>query len=215
MRLRNSFVPSISVMYSNPCSISSVASLMSLAVLHVHSSSFIISRIFKRWTYFCVVFQSLCPISIAVSPTSLYFQYRIVANQCLKSYSLMLSSAGSLVLFASFLRIPLKSFPYFLASLLNTLLLGFRLYFMMCACNDLVRFGGIIRVLPHPCFAVVGLTALCSVSMSLTSRACTSVGRIPVSLLNHSLSESIGPAHAISLFSCSSVGSLGILSSGM
>ena len=39
LRFLNSFVPSISVMYSNPCSIRSVASCMVLAVLHVYSSS--------------------------------------------------------------------------------------------------------------------------------------------------------------------------------
>ena len=38
LRFLNSFVPSISVTYSNPASISAVASLMLLAVLHVHWS---------------------------------------------------------------------------------------------------------------------------------------------------------------------------------
>lgn len=39
LRFRNSFSPSISVMYVNPASISCVASLMLVAVLHVYSSS--------------------------------------------------------------------------------------------------------------------------------------------------------------------------------
>lgn len=38
LRLRNSFVPSISVTYSNPFSIRLVASLTLVAVLHVYSS---------------------------------------------------------------------------------------------------------------------------------------------------------------------------------
>lgn len=40
LRFLNSIVPSFSAMYSNPVSISAVASLTLLAVLHVHSSSF-------------------------------------------------------------------------------------------------------------------------------------------------------------------------------
>jgi hypothetical protein len=39
LRFLNSFVPSISVTYSKPASISDVASLMFVADLHVHSSS--------------------------------------------------------------------------------------------------------------------------------------------------------------------------------
>jgi len=38
LRLRNSFVPSISVTYSNPFSIRLVASLTLVAALHVYSS---------------------------------------------------------------------------------------------------------------------------------------------------------------------------------
>lgn len=80
LRFRYMLVPSMVWTYSNPCSMSWDACSTSLAVLHIHSSSFIISRIFRRCTYFCVVFQSRCPISIVVSPTSLYFQYLMVAN---------------------------------------------------------------------------------------------------------------------------------------
>ena len=41
LRFLNSFVPSISVIYSKPASISAVDSLMLLADLHVHSSSLV------------------------------------------------------------------------------------------------------------------------------------------------------------------------------
>ena len=51
LRFRNSFVPSISVTYWNPFSISCAACLMLSAVLHVHSSS---SR-FNSCTYTNVV----------------------------------------------------------------------------------------------------------------------------------------------------------------
>jgi len=58
LRFRNSFSPSISVMYSNPFSISCVASLTLLAVLHVHSSS---SLKAISWVYRSVCLRSLCP----------------------------------------------------------------------------------------------------------------------------------------------------------
>lgn len=104
--------------------------------------------------------------------------------------------------------------PYLRAVPLNSLSFGLRLVCMMWVCNAFVRFGGIVRVLVHPCFAVLGLIALRSVSMSFTSSACSSVGRMPVSLLSHRLSEGILPEAAISLLSCSSVGSFGIFCSG-
>lgn len=48
LRFLNSFVPSISVMYSKPASMSWAASLRSLAVLHVHSSSWFRKVAFSR-----------------------------------------------------------------------------------------------------------------------------------------------------------------------
>ena len=62
LRFRYILVPSISCMYSNPASRSSVASLMLVAVLTVHSSSLRSSRCM----YFCVVVSFLCPIWVMV-----------------------------------------------------------------------------------------------------------------------------------------------------
>ena len=170
MRFRYSLIPSRSEMYSKPDSISSWSSLMLVAVLHIQPSSFIICRIFSRCTYLRVVFRSRCPMSSAVSIVSLYFQYLMVANQCLKSYSLIVSSVGSLVRLASLFRICRYASPYFLDVPLNSFSFGVSLYFMMCWISDLVRFGGIISVLAHPFLAVFGLIALCSVSKSRTYR---------------------------------------------
>ena len=54
----NSFSPSISVIYSNPFSISWVASFMLVAVLQWYSS---FSRVSSNWVYRNVVLRSLCP----------------------------------------------------------------------------------------------------------------------------------------------------------
>jgi len=45
-------------MYWNPFSISCVASLMLVAVLHVYSSSSVVS---SSWVYLSVCLRSLCP----------------------------------------------------------------------------------------------------------------------------------------------------------
>jgi len=58
LRFRNSIVSSFSVMYSNPFSISSVASLMLVAVLQWYSS---FSRVSISCVYRSVVLRSLCP----------------------------------------------------------------------------------------------------------------------------------------------------------
>ena len=56
------------VTYSNPASISCVASLMLLAVLHVYSSSSVVSN---SWVYRSVVLRSLCPNAVFTSSRSL------------------------------------------------------------------------------------------------------------------------------------------------
>ena len=58
LRFLNSFIPSISVMYSNPFSISCWASAMLVAVLQCHSSS---SLKAISWVYRSVCLRSLCP----------------------------------------------------------------------------------------------------------------------------------------------------------
>jgi len=82
LRFLNSFVPSISVMYSNPFSIRLVASWMVVAVLQWYSS---FSRASRSWVYRSVVLRSLCPNSVFTCSRSLVLWYSIVALKCLKS----------------------------------------------------------------------------------------------------------------------------------
>ena len=77
LRFLKSFIPSISVMYWNPFSMSCVASLMLLAVLHVYSSS---SFKLSSCTYFNVVSIFLCPICCLTYRMSLVFAYSLVAK---------------------------------------------------------------------------------------------------------------------------------------
>jgi len=91
-RFLNSFNPSISVMYSNPFSISCVASLMLLAVLQWYSS---FSRLSSSWVYRSVVLRSLCPSRALMCSRSLVLWYSIVALKCLKSYSRIVRKVGS------------------------------------------------------------------------------------------------------------------------
>jgi len=58
LRFLKSFVPSISVTYWKPASISCMASCLLVAPLHSHS----LSARFSRCMYFCVVSSLLCPI---------------------------------------------------------------------------------------------------------------------------------------------------------
>ncbi len=92
MRFLNSFVPSISVTYSKPFSISCVASCMLLAVLQWYSS---FSRVSSSWVYLSVVLRSLCPSRVLTWSRSLVLWYSIVALKCLKSYSRICRIVGS------------------------------------------------------------------------------------------------------------------------
>ena len=92
LRLRNSFNPSISVMYSNPFSMRLVASLMLDAVLQWYSS---LGKLSKSWVYLSVVLRSLCPRSVLTCSRSLVLWYSIVALKCLKSYSRMVLKVWS------------------------------------------------------------------------------------------------------------------------
>jgi len=58
LRFLNSCIPSIVVMYWNPASMSFVASFAVVAPVHVHSSSFRLSKCM----YLCVVVSFVCPI---------------------------------------------------------------------------------------------------------------------------------------------------------
>ena len=66
----------------NPCSKSSVASLMLVAVLTVYSSS---SKPSKSWVYRSVVLRSLCPNNALTYSRSLVLWYSVDALKCLKS----------------------------------------------------------------------------------------------------------------------------------
>ena len=76
--LRNSFVPSMSVMYWNPCSIRSVASLMLVAVLQVYSSESSGNIAFSRFMYIMVLSIFLCPKTVFTWMMSLVLWYSIV-----------------------------------------------------------------------------------------------------------------------------------------
>ena len=71
----------------NPCSKSSVASLMLVAVLTVYSSS---SKSSNSWVYRSVVLRSLCPSRALTCSRSLVLWYSIVglcfALVCRNSY---------------------------------------------------------------------------------------------------------------------------------
>ena len=71
LRFRYRFVPSLWATYSKPASISCLSSSVLLAVLHIHPFSVISWVILTKCMYLRVVFQSLCPMSSAVNPTSL------------------------------------------------------------------------------------------------------------------------------------------------
>ena len=72
----NSFVPSISVTYSKPFSISCVASFRFVAVLQWYSS---FSRVSSSWVYRSVVLKSLCPSRALTCSKSFVLWYSIVA----------------------------------------------------------------------------------------------------------------------------------------
>jgi len=91
---------------------------------------------------------------------------------------------------------------------LNSLSFSFKLFRTMWFSICLRKFSEIFKVLGFPFFAVVGVTSLCSRSMSLTFRLHTSIGRIPVSLLSFSFVASILPDEAII---CSNFSEVGIL----
>jgi len=61
LRFRNSIVPSFSVMYSNPTSISAFASSVLVAVLHVHSSDVVKKVADSMLMYIIVLSMLLCP----------------------------------------------------------------------------------------------------------------------------------------------------------
>ena len=70
---------------------------------------------------------------------------------------------------------------------------------LMWFCSAMFRFLVIFSVLGAPFFAVVGYMVLWSVSMSLTFRFISSIGRSPVSLLSLSFIDSFVLALAINI----------------
>jgi len=94
LRLRNSFVPSISVMYSKPASMSCVASLMFVAVLHVHWSVCSRNSACSMLMYIIVLLMFLCPKKYLTCMMSLVLWYSIVAFQCRKVWKDIFSILG-------------------------------------------------------------------------------------------------------------------------
>ena len=85
----------------------------------------------------------------------------------------------------------------------------------MCSWIFSVRVCDIGIVLGFPLLAVVGLTVLCSRSMSLTLSLVRSTGRSPVFMLSCSFIERSFPALAMSICSFSLVGSAMFLASSL
>jgi len=88
----------MSVTYWNPFSIRFVASLMLFAVLQWYWS---FGKVSRSCVYLSVVLRSLCPKSFFTCSRSLVLWYSVVANQCRKSYNLIVWIAGSLSFFAN------------------------------------------------------------------------------------------------------------------
>ena len=205
----NSLVPSISVMYSNPFSISCVASLMLLAVLQWYSS---FSRVSSSWVYRNVVLRSLCPSMALTCSRSLVLWYSIVALKCLKSYSRMLLKVGSCS-FSANLFLGLRYCSLILSDLhLNSLSFAFRCFFRMYCFSISKVFGLSFPTLPTVCLAPVMLvTPFCRL-MSETFSHVSSMGRVPKSFDIESINAIRGDAFDISMSIFSSVGIFGSLS---
>jgi len=106
LRFRNSFVPSISVMYSNPASIRSAASLTLVATLHVHSSDWLVKVDCSMLMYVIVDSMLLCPSMVFTWIMSLVLWYSVVAFQCRKVWKCICFSLGLLSLVAVLLHSP-------------------------------------------------------------------------------------------------------------
>ena len=77
-RFRNCISPfGVVITYSNPVSISSVASLSLVVALHVYSSS---SLTFSSCVYFSVFIMFLCPSCCMTNSMSFVFAYSLVAK---------------------------------------------------------------------------------------------------------------------------------------
>ena len=178
MGFLNSFVPSMSVTYWNPFSIRLVASLMLFAVLQWYWS---FSSVSRSWVYLSVVLRSLCPKSFFTCNRSLVLWYSVVANQCLKSYSLIVLIVGSLSFFAS-LFLSMRYLSLMVCDFVeNILSFRFRSFLLMYAFSIFVVFVFSFNVLPTQCFALVMVTVPFSRSMSLVFSHVSSIGLVPKS----------------------------------
>ena len=103
---RNSISASgVVVTYSNPFSISCVASLVLAVALHIHSSEVVRNSVDSMCMYIIVLFMSRCPKTVLTCIMSLVLWYSIVAFQCLKVWKDIFCSLG----FANFLMALLRS----------------------------------------------------------------------------------------------------------
>jgi len=94
LRFLNSFVPSISVTYWKPVSISAVASFMLVAPLHIHSSFSVRNIACSMLMYISVLVSDLCPKIFFTWYGSLVLWYSIVPFQCLNVWKLIFCILG-------------------------------------------------------------------------------------------------------------------------
>ena len=85
LRFRKSIsLSGVVVTYSNPASISFVASLVSVVALHVHSSEFARNSADSMFMYTIVDSMFLCPKMVFTWIMSLVLWYSVVPFQCRK-----------------------------------------------------------------------------------------------------------------------------------
>jgi len=95
LRFLNSMSASgVVVTYSNPVSISAVASFTLLVALHVHSSDWVKNSACSRFMYIIVEAMALCPKTFLTCSMSLVLWYSIVPFQCRKVCKRIWSSLG-------------------------------------------------------------------------------------------------------------------------
>lgn len=146
MRFLNSLKLSMSVMYSNPASIRSVASLMLLAILHVHSSDWFVNVDCSMLMYVIVDSMLLCPSMVFTWIMSLVLWYSVVAFQCLNVWKCICLSLGLFSLVAVLLRSPSKVTLKLCLLGWNTLSLILGMLFSIAI--SLLLIGSILLLLP-------------------------------------------------------------------
>ena len=158
----NSLVPSISVTYSNPASISAVASVTLLAVLHVHWSFSVRKSAFSMLMYIMVLLMFLCPRRVFTWMMSLVLWYSIVAFQCRNVWNVILSILWFWSFFAVVCRCAEKFVLSWSMCVPKIVSLFCGIWFIMSM--SLVLMGSIRGLLP---LVGVMLRVFCSVDRSI------------------------------------------------